>query len=205
MRESRPNIERVATDVQIRALLRKQLLAIHDQDTLVVEELGLLHGACRADIAVVNGTMHGYELKSDRDTLKRLSGQIAAYNSVFDFVTLVVGERHLMRAIEAVPDWWGIRVARVDHGSLIFRDLRLGMINVLVDPMSTLRLLWRQEALDILSQTIGRKVATTRPREWIYAELLQTVGFAHLRDEVRRCLKNRKAWRPAYMSRLCGD
>jgi hypothetical protein len=32
--------------------------------TLVVDELGLEHGKCRADIAVINGHLIGYEIKS---------------------------------------------------------------------------------------------------------------------------------------------
>lgn len=68
--------------------------------------------------------MHGYELKGDHDTLCRLPEQANAYSAIFDFVTLVVSERHLLRAIDVVPDWWGIRIARVGRDCLLFRDLQ---------------------------------------------------------------------------------
>ena len=35
-----------------------------------VEELGVCRGRVRVDVAVVNGTLHGYEIKSDRDSLR---------------------------------------------------------------------------------------------------------------------------------------
>ena len=41
-------------------ILRRQHLC---PETLVLDELGLMHGRCRADIAVVNGCLIGYEIK----------------------------------------------------------------------------------------------------------------------------------------------
>jgi hypothetical protein len=43
-----------------------------DQDTRIVEEMGVWSGSVRIDIAIINGHLSGYELKSDRDTLERL-------------------------------------------------------------------------------------------------------------------------------------
>jgi hypothetical protein len=194
-------------DFQIRALLKQELATLHanDRGTIIIEELGLLHGAYRADVAVVNGTMHGYELKSDRDTLSRLPEQVKAYSAVFDFVTLVVGESHLLRAIEVIPDWWGIRIARMESGKLLFRDLRLAISNVARDPLSIVRLLWRQEALSLLAEASGMSVTNSKPREWIYSELVAIAEFAYLRDAVRRYLKNRTGWRSDVIRRSCDD
>jgi len=57
---------------------------------------------------VVNGKLHGYEIKSDADTLKRLPAQAEVYSAVFDLVTIVVGEHHLDTVRAIVPEWWGI-------------------------------------------------------------------------------------------------
>jgi hypothetical protein len=150
--------------------------------------------------------MHGYELKSDLDTLYRLPEQVSAYTAVFDFVTLVVGERHLLRAIDVVPDWWGVRVARMDRGKLLFRDLRLAMANISPDPLSTVRLLWRQEALNVLAEIRGASVgAGSRPREQIYSELVAVAECGYLRDAVRRCLKSRRGWLSDGTQLSCGD
>jgi hypothetical protein len=60
-------------DAIIRAALKRYLEGRHAQDDKVriIEELGISHGSCRIDIAVVNGMIHGYEIKSDQDTLQR--------------------------------------------------------------------------------------------------------------------------------------
>src|ERR1700730_15998927 len=110
-------------DFEIRGAARNTLLApfLNDPDVLVVEELGLRHGAGRVDIAVINGELHGYELKSDQDTLKRLPQQIAIYGSVLDRVSLVVTSEHLLQAEKLVPWWWEIILAdRAIEGIVTF-------------------------------------------------------------------------------------
>ena len=100
-------------DRELREALHHKLLKEHhgDTNTLVLDELGLRHGTCRVDIAVVNGYLHGYEIKSDADTLQRLPGQVSLYCAVLDRATLVVGEKHAEKAKAHLPDWWGVEVA----------------------------------------------------------------------------------------------
>ena len=52
-------------DIIIRSALKKYLTNRHAQDEKVriIEELGVQHGTARVDIVVVNGIMHGYEIK----------------------------------------------------------------------------------------------------------------------------------------------
>jgi hypothetical protein len=187
--------------------LKQNLLSHYaaDPDTVVIEELGILHGRCRIDLAVVNGRIHGYELKSDLDTLNRLPDQVHAYSAVFDCVTLAVGERHLRRAIEIVPDWWGVSVARFDRGQLCFRALKLPLTNPSPDAMSVARLLWRNEAVDLLGEVCGKRAVRSKPRERIYAELVAVASSGYLRAAVRRCLKNRADWRSGMTRPSCGD
>ena len=83
-------------DALMRAATKQVLLLQHkgDAETVIVEELGIQHGLSRIDLAVVNGELHGFELKRDRDTLARLPEQTETYGRVLDRVTLVIGERH---------------------------------------------------------------------------------------------------------------
>ncbi len=100
-------------DPQIRSNFHSQKLPKYhnSSNTLVIDELGLKHGKNRADIAVINENLTGYEIKSDEDTLNRLSGQIKAYNDVFNKAAIVVGGRYYRQVKEKVPDWWGIFIA----------------------------------------------------------------------------------------------
>ena len=123
----------------------------------IIEELGVKNGAVRIDMAVVNGIMHGYEIKSDRDTLHRLPNQMNEYNKVFDKITLVVGISHLHEAINLIPDWWGLKLAKINpNNEVIFYNIREAENNRIQNVISVARLLWREEALQILDRKSTR-------------------------------------------------
>ena len=194
-------------DLQIRTALKRELLLQYkdDRETVVIEELGVHHGTSRIDLAVVNGVLHGFELKSDRDTLTRLPEQANAYGLVFDRLTLVVAERHLRAAVDVVPDWWGITVTRGEAGNLSFCDLKLPMNNPSPDPFSVVSLLWRNEALSFLEESGGASGLHSGSRAEIYSKLVEEVDFDHLRGKVRCCLRDRRDWRSAGRRLSCGD
>src|ERR1043165_1264120 len=87
---------------------------------LVVDELGLNNGAVRADIAVLNGKLIGYEIKTSSDKLTRLPRQVKAYNQIFEEAHIVVAEKHLSSAKKIIPKWWGIYLIRVSDGIISF-------------------------------------------------------------------------------------
>src|SRR4051812_23970522 len=89
-------------------------------DTLVLNELGLRHGEYRADIAVINGTLAGYEIKSDNDSLVRLVKQVQAYDAVFDRASVVVGPRHARTVTSRLPPSWGIYVCHSEIAGRVF-------------------------------------------------------------------------------------
>lgn len=186
-------------DLIIRSALKEVLEKRHakDEKARIIEELGIQHGTARVDIAVVNGTLHGYEIKSDRDTLQRLPEQMDAFNSVFDKMTLVVGKTHLYEAINMVPDWWGITVAKINSDSPVtFNLIREGELNKKQDSVSVARLLWREEALGILEETDEAKGFYSKTRDLIYEKLSAVLDQKILGEKVREALFLRKDWRP---------
>lgn len=186
-------------DLIIRSALKEILEERHakDEKVRIIEELGIRHGAARVDIAVVNGTLHGYEIKSDRDTLQRLPEQMDAFNSVFDKMTLVVGKTHLYEAINIVPEWWGITVAKINLNSPVtFNLIREGELNKKQDSVSVARLLWREEALKILKEQGEAKGFYSKTRDLIYEKLSLVFDQEDLREKVRETLFLRKDWRP---------
>jgi hypothetical protein len=193
-------------DAHIRAATKKLLIAEHrgDPETVIFEELAVQHGFARIDLAVVNGELHGFELKSDQDTLARLPEQADTYARVFDRVTLVVGERHVRRAIDMVPDWWGIRVARVESDRIHFCDLKFAVTNPSLDPISVAALLWRDEALLLLEELGGATGMRFKCRAEIYSSVGQSVDLKNLRDRVRQCLRQRPNWRSDATRLSCG-
>ena len=193
------NIKKASTnDKIIRIALKKRLHDLHARDPKmrIIEELGIKHGAARIDISVVNGVMHGYEIKSDKDTLHRLSEQMNIYNSVFDKITLVVGKSHLYDSINIVPDWWGIVVAKIGtNNAVIFNNIREAETNPCRDPISIAKLLWRNEALNILEEMDEATGMRSKPRSIIYEKLSTVLDRETLGERVREILCFRKDWR----------
>jgi|SRR5271157_3247182 len=185
-------------DKQIRVHLRQFLSRKYgnDPDTMVLEELGLRHGYCRVDLAVVNGSLHGFEIKSDRDTLKRLARQAETYNKVLDFITVVVGERHAEQAMRVSPQWWGIQFAKRDwRDGVHLIQVREPAENPSPDKLAITKLLWREEAITLLEQLGAADGFRSRPRSFVYSRLAEVAGIDAVRSYVRSRLRSRKGWR----------
>ncbi len=185
-------------DKQIRDALHRKTLRKHHRapNTLVVDELGLMHGKCRADIAVINGHLFGYEIKSDEDTLSRLPEQVRAYCEVFDRVTVVVGKKHVNLVRNIVPDWWGITVAqRGERGAVNFESERSGQFNKNLNLFSIAQLLWKSEVSQILSELGVPSKLLRQRRSELYRLLVELMKPNDLHRKVRDCLRSRKNWR----------
>lgn len=185
-------------DALIRANLHRKVLGRYHSspDALVIDELGLRHGKCRADIAVIKRRLIGYEIKSDEDSLKRLDKQVQVYSTVFDSATIVVGSTHEKAIQSLVPEWWGILVGfRRDERDVGFRTLRHSSQNKHIDPCAVAQLLWCEEAAAILEE-LGESAQVLRQRRSVlYGRLADRLSLAELRRRVTSCLKSRKDWR----------
>jgi hypothetical protein len=185
-------------DAFIREHFHRKRLSKHrrDPDTIVVDELGLKHGRCRADIAVINGHLVGYEIKSDNDSLRRLPSQLDVYSAVFDRASVIACERHADAVKSLIPSWWGLIIATLGpRDGAAFVTLQRAQLNGTVDPFSVAQLLWRDEAVSILGGLgISRSQLRVR-RKLLYECLASELSIAQLRAHVRECLKARKNWR----------
>ncbi|MEX1000185.1 MAG: sce7726 family protein [Thermodesulfobacteriota bacterium] len=175
-------------------------------NTMILEELGLEHGLARIDIALINGSIHGYEIKSDKDTLERLPHQQKIYNSILDRVTIIVGFRHAYEVIKEVPDWWGIKLAEMGpRGGIKFHNFRKANKNPSINKLSVARLLWKQEALDLLDEVSSSKGFLSKSKTLIYQELCNRIELNTLKKKVREKLRDRSNWRVDQLQMLCGD
>jgi hypothetical protein len=164
-------------------------------DTLVVDELGLRHGSGRADIAVVNGRLVGYEIKSNRDSLARLRKQIGLYDAIFDSITIVVGAKHDSVICRRVPRHWGVVLARIGkRGGINFHTKRRPRANRRVDLLSVAQLLWKVEALEMIREITSSTEILNLRRRQLYEYLSKNVPATKLRREVRSRLKSRLNW-----------
>lgn len=183
-------------DLRTAALGRLLVHAQQCADTLVLEELGLTHGASRIDIAVINGHIRGVEIKAEADSLDRLPRQVEAYGQVVDRATLIASQRHLPAALELLPAWWGVIAARrAANGSVVFRRLRDERVNRQTDAISLARLMWRDEVHAVLSEMGCESRLLRAPRTALYTELARRMPKTRLTALVRATLKSRTNWR----------
>ena len=185
-------------DVEIRQNFHRKILRRQHahKETLVIDELGLNHGKCRADIAVVNGRFVGYEIKSNNDSLRRLKEQVKSYNAIFDKISIVVGNRYINSIQNYIPEWWGVIVStRGPRGAVNFDLIRKAQINKNIDPISIAQLLWRNEAEEILRQKKLSPRILRKPRTILYEYLVEILNICELRKFIREYFKKRRNWR----------
>lgn len=184
-------------DRDIRAALAARVACDHggDDHTRIVQELGLRSGRFRIDMAVVNGSIHGYEIKSAADTLQRLPAQAVCYGEICDFVTIVATANHLVGVRKIVPRWWGIVTVRSIAGGLSLRQTRRARQNPRIDPVAVAQLLWREEALLLLEERGLADGVRGKPRSALWRRLAERLPSDELMESVRNTLIHRPTWR----------
>ncbi len=185
-------------DIDIRRALLAEMRRLHpdSSDTLILEELEVCQGLARVDLAVVNGSFHGYEIKSERDTLLRLPSQTEFYNQALQFVTLVAAPRHLSKIDSVIPPWWGVWQAEQIGSSVRLEETRESQPNPSLVKLALVQFLWRNETLQILDKYDLSSGVRSKSRHHLWAKLASSFEPEELGDLVRGCLKSRgENWR----------
>lgn len=117
----------------------------------IVEELRIHDGNAIADVVACNlKTMHCYEIKSDLDKIERVTAQAAYFNLAFPKLTLVTTEKHLAKAEELTPSFWGIMLASPQKNQVVLKSVRKHSHNPAFSKYKALKSLWKTELLDLL-------------------------------------------------------
>lgn len=100
----------VLSEADLKAVVLNRLRAEFGttQDAIVASEYRLGFTPVRVDIAALGDAFVGVEIKSAKDSLKRLPSQIAAYTSYFERVVLAVADCHVQNL-----DWKALRSVEV--------------------------------------------------------------------------------------------
>lgn len=184
------------TDIRI-ALHAKRLRRIKAQpDTLVIDELGLAHAKSRIDVAVINGCIHGYEIKSARDTLDRFATQVDIYRQTLQKLTIVAAPKHIAGIMSHAPEWCGVIAAEQGpRGGISFHVLRNAAANPEIDPVMMAHLLWRDEAIELLGQAGYAPKELRRPRKQLYEMLCAAMTLREIAASIRAFMVQRQRWR----------
>jgi len=173
----------------VRDALRERVLAAINGARDTVDELWVPRSHERADLAVIGRSLDGFEIKTERDTLRRLPRQIDAYGRLFDRCSVVVAEKHYDEATALLPDWWGITTVHV-NGEVSFTEVREPRRNPGLDPEILVRLLWKDEVTIALVK-LGGDPDERASRGSLWRDLLEAASLTQLRAAVRRALLDR--------------
>jgi hypothetical protein len=141
-------------DREIRAYIHSTYLRRYKTDgSHVVEEMGLSAHAARIDIGVINGQLVGYEIKSDRDNLDRLPGQMQVYSQIFDRLTVICGPKHEQKLNAWLDEhfaYCGLMVTQPSPLGGELREVRPATQNPARKGYAIASLLWHEEAKQLL-------------------------------------------------------
>jgi len=177
------------TEATVRHSLRENILETTQGHAEAIYEFWVPRSNERADVAVVGALMQGFEIKTERDNLKRLPRQTEAYARIFDRCHAVLAERHIDRAMEMLPSSWGVLVIETEP-SLSFRLLRAAAANDAVDAEVLVRLLWRDEAHAALC-ALGYVPDPRAGRFRMWEQLLALLDIDGIKQVVRDALLHR--------------
>ncbi len=188
------------TDVEIRAAFHKKRLHRDHicPNTMVIDELGLAHGKNRVDIAVLNGYLHGYEIKSSKDTLSRFPNQLKEYRKSLEKITIIAAPNHINELLDIIPEWCGvIQVQKGNRGAIHFSNIRHPNINPETDSVSLAHLLWRNEAVELLNLLGADPAILKYPKIKLYQHLSNLISIRELSNWIKEQFLKRDNWRVA--------
>ena len=191
-----PSALRRLTELELRNALRERLRTGLTEDAQIIEELGIERGSARIDLAIVNGALIGYEIKSDFDSLDRLANQMHAYHRVFDELSIVTTPQFVPQVEQLLPFWWGVLQAVCDGAGVVCLEVvRTPSANPRQEALSLLGLLWRDEAVALLDQHSATKAKSKLTRTMLYEQLAGLADLSTVRDWVSHALRHRGEWR----------
>lgn len=195
-------------DIEIRQHFhKKRLQHFHDcPNTIVIDELGVAHGKNRADIAVLNGTFHCYEIKSSKDNITRLPEQLLEYSRCFERISVISAPNHLQKIIPILPSWCGLIVAtKGAKGAVAFKTIKRPRKNPQVEITAMAHFLWRSEIIELLVSLGVEEKKLNQSREKLYKLIPPDLTAQELTQWIKVKFMCRKDWRAASQQMLCGD
>lgn len=165
------------------------------RQTVYRREWSIGVGATRIDIAAINGSITGCEVKSAQDNFARLQSQARLYSAVLDTAILVVeGEAAATHAEGLIPEWWGLWSASETAQGTGLDVVRAPALNPAPDALSIAQLLWRDEAFGVLDRR-GDSAGLRKATRWrLWQALADQLPLAVLQREVRQAIKARPDW-----------
>lgn len=173
--------------IHLHEYLKREVAAA--PDAVIIDELTLQRKDGRIDVAVASKHLHGYEIKSEADKLDRLKRQVRVYSKVFDYLSVVVDDRHLADVVHKIPEYWGVYVWFPDRGVGI---IRVPQLNADVKKTALTQLLWKENALQMLRDVGSSKGTSNMPKWRLWSKVEEACTHAAIHTAVLNQMKNHR-------------
>ena len=183
--------------------LKEKKFIKNPKETIIIDEFSSSYSSARIDISVLNGSLHGYEIKSERDTLERLPKQVEYYTKIFEYITVVTTEKYIKKVIEIIPEFFGIFLIENKKGILKLKKIRNSKKNKNIDYFELAKLLWKEELKEILKENKIKKVSSLTRIE-LTKKLVENIPCNIIKKNVLNKIKNRIIDRAVSIQELDG-
>ena len=146
-----------------------------------------------ADLAMFNGESKAFEIKTEYDSIKRLSKQIRAYSRVFDKCYVVVPEEKLSLYMPTIDKATGIILLTYGKGRVCVSKFREAEPNSHIDAHTLIRCLRTNEYECMVEAYYGQlPVVSAADRFDACAEMMSRIPLPELRKMFLSAMKQRK-------------
>lgn len=180
----------VLNDPVIRQKLKSYLKNLPVKPRAIVDELHVHRGNAIADVVAVYKEPHCFEIKGETDNIARLLIQGKFYDLVFKKISLVTTENHLKKALNIIPDYWGVLVAYTNEAEVKFRHHRKASSNPNFVKEVALLTLWKQEMLNV-SSTNNIEIPKKINKQELVSELANNLTLKKVNTEIANSLFKR--------------
>lgn len=176
------------TEVEIRnSLITRLASSPAGADASFISELFLDNFSRRADLVMANGKLAVFEIKSSRDTLDRLVGQLETYLLLFEHVTIVCASKHLAGVEAVAPSGVGIWEAQGDGSMRIVRRARARSISskkswVSFLPVDELRALLRMNEI----RAVGTRGELVQAIDSVPVKVVRAYVLSYMKRRAQR-------------------
>lgn len=184
--------------VKAAALMRLRKMCGRRRKPIITAEFLLGSSGVRADLAVFGDETIGFEIKTAKDTLRRLQSQMDAYSRYFDRVVLIAAPCHLPKLV--AERLGGASVWTYDEKGVlsVFRD---GMTNVVDEAALNDLLTQAERGKRQFKEAMSARYAITSRNFWRAVsrrsiqsgDLMLLSRFADSRAQARRLAEERDA------------
>lgn len=177
----------------IKTILIDHLLKQPYKNLFIGTEVPYLSGKRWADLlALQDDATYFYEIKSDFDSLKKLSGQIKDSCKTFDFSNVVVSEKYSRNISKFIPKSVGI--LEVSSSTRKIKIIRIAKRRKKLTKLNLSYFIWRDEILQILGGK-GRKALKNLDTHQLRLKLKISFDLPQIKKFAMGALKNRYEYR----------